>query len=153
MILTSFEGLSVREMQALRGQLREIEGGFRVVKNSLVKLALEDAGIELPEETFVGTTAIGYASEDLPALAKAIVEVAREKEGVRVKVGMIEDTLYEMSQVEQLADLPPLPVLQAQLLGVLQAPARRIASAMAGTMRGVASALKAYSEKEAAVGG
>jgi large subunit ribosomal protein L10 len=97
-----------------------------------------------------GTTAVGFAGEDVPQVIKAIVELSRESEALRLKGGVIQGELFSASQVERLADLPPLPVLQSQLLGVLAAPGGRIAGALAGAVRQLVSVLKAHSESEAA---
>lgn len=149
-VLASFSGLSVKEMEDIRRKLREQGGEFHVVKNRLVRLAFREAGLPVPEEALTGTTVIGYAPEDAPALAKTIVEAAKASEFVRVKAGVIDGVLYGARQVEMLADLPPLPVLRARLIGVIQSPAGRVAGALAGTARKLIGVAKAYSEKAAA---
>jgi large subunit ribosomal protein L10 len=83
-------------------------------------------------------------------VAKAIVELAKQTEALRVKAGVIEGRTYGGGQVEQFADLPPLNVLRARLLSVVQAPAGRMAGVLGGSVRQIASVLKAYSEKVAA---
>jgi len=149
-VLTGFSGLSVKEMEEIRRKLREQGGEFHVVKNRLVRLAFREAGLPVPEEALTGTTAIGYATQDALALAKTIVEAAKASESVRVKGGVIEGVLYGPAQVEMLADLPPLPVLQARLIGVIQAPAARVAGALAATARKLVGVAKAYAESGAA---
>jgi len=146
MILTSFSGLSVKETEALRKQVREAGGSFHVVKNTLAKLAFEQAGLELPEGALDGTTAIGFAQESITDLVKAIVDVVRETELLTVKGGLIEGMVYDARQVIKIANLPTLPVVQAQLLGLLQAPASRVAGALSGSVRQVVSVLNAYAK-------
>jgi large subunit ribosomal protein L10 len=97
-----------------------------------------------------GTTAIGFAGEDVPQVIKTIVDLSRETQALRLKGGVIHGELFSAIQVEQLADLPPLPVLQSRLLGMLATPSRRIVGALAGAMRQVVTVLKAHSESEAA---
>jgi large subunit ribosomal protein L10 len=152
-ILTSYSGLSVKALDGLRRKVREAGGDFQVVKNSLIRLAFREAGLPLPEAAETGTTAIGYGSADIPAIAKAIVDAAREVEGLKVKGAVISGVLYTSKQVERLADLPPLPVVRAQFLGLLQAPASRVAGALAASVRQIARVLDAYSKSEAVPAG
>ncbi len=153
MVLTGFSGLTVREMEGLRRRIREVGGEFHVVKNTLAKLAFERAGLEMPEEMLEGTTAIGFASDDIPGVARAIVELARQVDTVGIKGGYIEGIFYSADQMERLADLPPLPVLRGQLLGVIQAPATKVAGLLAASVRQVVNVVKAYSETEAPAAG
>jgi large subunit ribosomal protein L10 len=81
------------------------------------------------------------------------VDLGRENPGLRIKAGVIEGSLFSEAQMVRLADLPPLPVVQAQLLGVLNAPARRTVGALAAAVRGLASVLQAYSQRAPAESG
>lgn len=148
MILTSYSGVSVKELEELRARIRELDGSFFVVKNSLLRLALNDANISLPEESYAGTTAVGFTNDDVPALAKSIVDMARDHEAMKVKAGVVSGATYGAAEVERLAALPPLPVVRGQLLGVLQAPAGRIAGVVASSVRQVMNVLNAYAEGE-----
>jgi len=146
MIIASYYGIPVKELDGLRRRVRELDGEFHVVKNTLIQLALQDAGLAVPEEVITGTSAIGFASEDVPALAKVIVELARNIESFRLKGGFVNNVFYGAQQIERLADLPPLPVLRAQLLRVIQSPGSRVAMALAGSIRQLVNVTKAYSE-------
>lgn len=149
-VLAGFTGLTVKEQEELRRKVRELGGEFHVVKNTLAKLAFQQAGMPVPEDALLGTTVLGCVSDDVLALAKTIVEAAKQSECISVKAGVFDGVLYGPKQVEQLAALPPLPVMRAQLLGLLQAPASRLASALAGSVRQLATVVKAYSEAGAA---
>ena len=148
LILTSYSGVSVKELEELRRKIRELDGSFVVVKNTLLRIALDEVNITLPEDGYSGTTAVGYASEDIPALAKTIVDMARDHDAMQVKAGVVSGETYTAAQVERLAALPPLPVVRGQLLGVLQAPAGRIAGVLASSVRQVMNVLNAYAESE-----
>ena len=150
MILASYSGMSVRGLEDLRRKVRDAGGEFHVVKNRLMALALRDAGVDIPAQALEGSTAIGFAGDDIPAVAKAIVEAARQSEALVLKMGVLEGRIVERVQVERLAELPPLPVLRAQLLGVVKAPAGRVAGALAGSVRQVMNVVKAYSETQPA---
>ncbi|MEX0787188.1 MAG: 50S ribosomal protein L10 [Anaerolineales bacterium] len=149
MVLTSFSGLNVKDLEALRRKIRDLGGDFHVVKNSLIRLAFREAGLPEPAGAKTGTTAIGFASEDLPSVAKAILDVARQSGAIQLKGAWLEGMAYSAAQTEQLAELPPLPVIRGRLLGVLQAPARQLVGVIAGSVRQVVHVIKAYSEKEA----
>jgi large subunit ribosomal protein L10 len=150
-VLTSYSGVTVADLEGLRKKLREVGGEFHIVKNSLMKLVFDEAGVDAPDDVFVGTTAIGFATDDIPAVAKAIVDLAKEGEALAVKGAIVEGQVFTRAQVERLADLPPLPVVQAQLLGVIQAPSRRMASTVASSVRQVVNVVKAFADSGAPV--
>lgn len=149
MVLTSFSGLNVKDLEGLRRKIRDLGGDFHVVKNSLIRLAFREAGLPEPQGAQTGTTAIGFASEDLPSVAKAILDVARQSGAIQLKGAWLEGMAYSAAQTEQLAELPPLPVVRARLLGVLQAPAGQLVGVIAGSVRQIVQVFKAYSENEA----
>jgi large subunit ribosomal protein L10 len=150
LIFTTYSGLSVKELQELRRQLRETGSEFHIVKNNLVKLAFKEDELPFPEDVLVGPTAVGFASEYIIGLAKAIVELSRESESMAIKVAIIDGVLYDAKQVGRLADLPPLPVVRAQFLSVLQAPATLVAGILGGSVRQLVNLFKAYAESESA---
>jgi large subunit ribosomal protein L10 len=148
MILTSFSGLSVKETEELRRQVREVGGKFRIVKNTLAKMAFEKVGLELPEGALEGTTAIGFGEENITDLAKAIADVARDTDFMHIKGGVIDGVIFNAQQVLRLANLPSLPVQRALLMGLIKTPAGRIAGALSGSVRQVVSVLNAYAQSE-----
>jgi large subunit ribosomal protein L10 len=95
------------------------------------------------------STAIGFAFTDVPGVAKALTTYARESDFVKIKGGLLGDRLLTAKDVEALAELPPLPVVRAQLLGLIATPATRLAGVVAGGVRQVVNVVKAYADKEA----
>lgn len=150
LILASTSGLTVKQLEGLRAQVREAGGEFRIVKNTLINVVFDEAGIKLPEGTLIGPTAIGFSSDGVVSVAKALVDLAKETKVVELKPSIIDGAVYTKTQVQQLADLPPMPVVQAKLLSVLQAPATKLAGVLSGSVRQVVNVVKAYSETEAA---
>jgi large subunit ribosomal protein L10 len=148
--LAEYFGLTVNDMDALRDKVREVGGEFHIIKNTLGKLAFEEAGYDVPQDFFLGSTAAGFAFEDAPAMAKALSDFAKEVGSLNIKGGYLEQQSLSAEEVRALADLPPLPVVQAQLLGTFMAPANQLARMLAGPARQVASVLKAYADTEAA---
>ena len=148
--LTSYSGLTAKQLEGLRNQIRELGGEFHIVKNTLIDLAFRELKLPLPEGSMQGTTAIGFALEDVPLVAKAIVDLTRASEGMRIKGGLIEGKLYDAAQITRLADLPPLPVVRAKLLGQLTTPASQAAGALAAVLRSLVGVVRAYSQSRSA---
>lgn len=150
LIFTEYSGLSVKELEELRGRIREVGGEFYVIKNTLAKRAIEEIGLPQLVGGLDGPTAIGVTDDDVTGLAKAIVDLEKETKVFQVKGAVIDGVIFESARVKSLAALPSMPVIQAQLLSMLQTPASRIAGVLTGSVRQVVSVVKAYSEKETA---
>jgi large subunit ribosomal protein L10 len=148
LVFTGYAGLGVKELEGLRKKLREIGGEYFIVKNTIAMRAFADVGIEPPEDGFDGPTAIGATSEDVPAMLKAIVDLTKETEVFKVRGAIVDGLQMSVEDVRRYADLPTMPVLQAQLLSVFNSPATQLASVFAGTLRQFMNVLKAYSEAE-----
>jgi len=145
-ILTEYTGLSMPEMDKLRKEIREIGGAFHVIKNSLGKLAFDDAKLETPDEYFVGSTAIGFTENDPASLAKAIKGFGKVNEAIKIKGGFMGGQLMDAVEINALADLPPLPVVRGQLLGVISAPASKIVRTLNEPGRALAQLFKAKAD-------
>ena len=150
-VLVEYTGLKMSNLDAIRAKAREAGGEFHIVKNTLAKLALEKAGFTVPADYTVKSTAIGFAHSDPAGFAKAITEATKGMEAVKIKGGFIGATTLNPAEVKALASLPPLPVLRAQLLGVLQAPASKLVRTLAEPGRSLAFVVKAHSEQAAPV--
>jgi large subunit ribosomal protein L10 len=150
LIVTEYSGLNMKQMDELRGKVREAGGEFHIVKNTLGQVAFDSAGLPQPDKLMKGSTAIAFAFQDAPAMAKIISDYARTSDFVKVKGGYLGKNLMSAEDVKALAELPPLPVMRAQLLGVLSAPASKLVRTLAEPARQVAAVLKAYAEKDAA---
>ena len=146
LVVTEYTGLSMKEMDDLRSKVREAGGEFHVVKNTLTKVAFRDAGWKEGDKYFEGSTAIAFAFEDAPALAKTITDFAKKSEFLKVKGGYLAQNVIGADQVQALADLPPLEVMRAQLLGTIMAPASKLVRTLAEPARGLAAVIKAYYE-------
>lgn len=146
-ILADYRGLSVGDMSNIRHAIRPGGGKFQVVKNRLLALALKEVGMSLPEEWLVGPTAIGFCHDEVPPVAKALMDAAKNLETLRIKGGLVEASVMTAEQVRALADLPPREVLLAQVLGTINVPASRVAGVVASGMRQVLNVLQAYVDK------
>ncbi len=150
-VLVEYSGLKMSNLDAIRTKVREAGGEFHIVKNTLAKLALEKAGFTVPEDYAEKSTAIGFAFSDPAGFAKALTEATKGLEAVKIKGGFMGVATLKPAEVKALANLPPLPVMRAQLLGILQAPASKLVRTLAEPGRQVAFVIKAYSEKAAPV--
>ena len=146
-ILVEYTGAKMKDLDAMRAKIRESGGEFHVLKNTLARRAFADNGMDLPQDYLVKSTAVSFAFTDPASTAKALTEATKGKEFVKVKGGFMSGQALNASQVKALAEMPPLPVVRAQLLGVLQAPAGRLARTIAEPARGLAAVIKAFAEK------
>lgn len=150
MIVAQYTGLRMKDIDALRARIREMGGEFHIVKNTLGSVAFKSAGLDLPAGLLEGSTAVIFAFRDAPETVKAVTDFARTSEFVKIKGGYLEKRPINVEEVKALADLPPLPVVRAQLLGMLSAPASKLVRTLAEPARSLASVMQAYSEKDAA---
>jgi large subunit ribosomal protein L10 len=146
-----YVSLTMPEIDAFRAKVREAGSEVHLVKNTLFSLALKAQGF--PEPEFLeGTSLVGFAFSDAPALAKVVTDFTKGNETRKVKGGYLGKELISSSQIKALADLPSLPVMRAMLLGVISAPASKLVRTLAEPARSMAGVLKAYSEKTATAG-
>ena len=150
LIVTDYKGLSVKDMDELRKKVREAGGEYHIVKNTLTKLAFTNADLSIEDEHFEGSTAIGFAFEEISALAKVMVDFAKDTDILKVKGGFLGTDVVSAAEIKALAELPPMPVMRAHLLGTIMAPANKLARILAEPGRQVASVLKAYADTESA---
>ena len=149
-ILVEYTGAKMKDLDAIRSKVREAGGEFHILKNTLAKRAFEANGMKVQEGLLDKSTAVSFAFTDVAATAKALAEVTKGMEFAKVKGGFIGPQALDQNQVKALADLPPLPVARARLLGVLQAPAGKLVRTIAEPARSLAAVFKAFSEKSAA---
>ena len=148
-VLVEYTGLKMNNLDAIRSKIREAGGEFHIVKNTLAKLALEKAGFKVPDDFAVNSTAIGFAFSDPAGFAKALTEATKSLDVVKIKGGFMGTVTLKPAEVKSLASLPPLPVMRAQLLGILQAPAGKLVRTIAEPGRQVAYVVRAFAEKSA----
>lgn len=148
--LTEYTGLSMKAVDDLRAKLREVGSEFHIVKNTLGEVAFKSAGLKLPDEFLRGSSAIVFAFRNAPETAKVLSDFTRTTEFVKIKGGYLDRNPITVEEVKSLAELPPLPVMRAQLLGVISAPASKLVRTLAEPARQVASVLKAYADKDTA---
>jgi len=150
-ILVEYTGVTMKNMDDIRAKIRDVGGEFHVLKNTLARRAFADNGMDFPQEYLLNSTAVSFAFSDPASTAKALSDATKGNEFVKVKGGFMDGQVLDADQVKALASMPPLPVVRAQLLGVLQAPAGKLVRTIAEPARGLAAVIKAFSEKAPAV--
>ena len=149
-LLVEYTGVKMKSLDAIRARVREAGGEFHVVKNTLARRAFAASGVDLPQDYLLKSTAISFAFADPVSTAKALADATKGSEFVKVKGGFMSGQLLNAAQVKALAEMPPLPALRAQILGMLSAPAGKLARTIAVPARGLAAVMRAFSEKGAA---
>ncbi len=150
LVLTQYVGLTMKDIDALRAKVRENGGEFHIIKNTLAKLAFEQAGLPVQTGLFEGSTAIVFAFTDAPVTVKTVTDFVKSSEFLKIKGGFLEKQALTPEGVKALAELPPLPVVRGQLLGTLLAPASKLVRTLAEPGRMIAAVIKAHAEPEAA---
>ena len=151
-VLTGFTGLSVEAETKLRRNVREAEGTYRVVRNTLAHRAMADEQWSELRKQFQGNNAFAFANGDVIALMKAIVDFAKENEGFVIKGGVFEGNNLSPEDVKALASMPPREVLLGRLANVLQSPLTGLMNVLTGTVRNFAQVVKALADKKSELG-
>jgi large subunit ribosomal protein L10 len=157
-LLTEYRGLDVTAIGALRRALRDAGGEYKIYKNTLVRLAVREAGLDI-EDLLVGPTAIAFVGErpdgapgDAVLVAKALRDFARTNPALVVKGGVMDDKALSAADARALADVAPRDVLLAQLAGALAAPMQRFAGLLQALPRNFAYGLQALIDQVEASG-
>lgn len=148
MVLTHQSGLTVSEVSELRKQLREVGGSFKVTKNRLAKIALKGTKFEAMADKFTGPTAVAVSTDPVAA-AKVAVEFANKNEKLRIICGSLEANALDADAVMALAKLPSLDQLRGTIIGLIQAPATKIACVLQAPAGQLARVFGAYGKTEA----
>jgi large subunit ribosomal protein L10 len=126
-ILVDYRGLTVEELTELRKQFREAGVEYKVYKNTLMRRAAENAGMEELIKELVGPNAVAFSYDDPVAPARIAANFAKDHKKLELRVGVVEGAFYAEEQIKELADIPAREVLIAKLLGSLKAPVSNFA--------------------------
>ena len=148
-VITRNLGMTVAQSTALRGKVREVGASYKVAKNSLAKLAIQDTDYAGIGDMFTGPTAIA-TSVDPVAAAKAVVEFAKTNDKLEIVGGAMGSQVLNADGIKALASMPSLDELRAKLIGLVQAPATKIAQLATAPAAKLARVFGAYAAKEAA---
>ena len=145
-IVTHYHGLTVAQITSLRRNLRNNNAGFKVVKNTLSRIAASKTAVKSITDLFSGPSAIAF-SKDPVAAAKIVVEFAKTNSQLKIIGGFVNGQILNAASVGQLAKLPSLDELKGQIVGLLQAPAVKIAGVLQAPAAQLARVVQAYANK------
>ncbi len=147
-IVSEYAGLTVNQTESIRNSVKEKGYTFNVIKNNIVKKAVEGTEWEVLTERLTGPNAFALCFDDPAELAKLLVEKSKEFKKLKVKLGCLDGKILEEKDVVALSKLPPREVLLAQLLGTMKAPVSGFVNVLAANIRQLLYALKAIEEKK-----
>lgn len=146
-VVMHYSGLTVSQLQDFRTLLRKQEARFKVTKNTLAKIALKGTEFEGLADMFTGPTGIAV-SNDPVAAAKVANDFAKDNEQLVILGGAMGSVVLDAKGIEQLAKMPSLDELRGKLVGLLQAPATKLARVLQAPAQQMVGVTRAYGETE-----
>jgi large subunit ribosomal protein L10 len=147
-LVTDYQHMQVDDFSELRKRLAAAGAEVHVVKNSFLKRAMADSGLTAANGELTGQTAVVTGEKDVAPVAKILKTFTGQFKKAMLKLGFIDRAQVATKEIEQLADLPPREVLQAQLLGLFMSPATKLVRVLNEPASALARLLKAKAEKE-----
>lgn len=149
-VIAEYKGLTVAEDTQLRREFRKNDVEYKVLKNTLIKRALNELDYTEFDECLVGTTSVAFGYGDEVSAAKIINESSKQfKNKIRAKSGLVDGAYLDEAGVRALADIPSREVLLARMLGSMNAPVTNFAGVLAAMLRSLVYAVKAVHDKQA----
>ena len=147
-VVTEYRGLTVRQLNELRRQLRAVAAEYKVVKNRLARLAGTGSGLTALESQLRGPTGLVISSNDPVAVAKTLQTFARTNQALAIKVGYVEGQVLPAAELRALAELPSREVLRSQIVGALQGPLAQIVGLLTAPQRELVYVLEQRGKQE-----
>lgn len=149
-VFTDYRGLNVGEMTELRVKLKEVGAEYKVIKNTLARIAFRNNGMEELVSLTEGPNALVFARENVVEPTKVLFDFAKNNKNLEIKTGIMEGKVLNAEQLKNLSTLPPREVLVAQVLGGLQAPIYGLVYVLQANISGLARVLNAIREQKEA---
>jgi len=150
MVMTDYKGMTVAEISDLRNLLRAAGIEYKVVKNTLARLASDGTPMEAARDQFKGPVGVAMGFDDAAVVAKTVLDFSKKNVKLKVLGGVVDGSLYDASALKTIASLPSREVLLGMLAGTMNAPASKMARLMNSTVVQFAYALGALRDKKAA---
>ena len=149
-VIVSYHGLTVQEDTELRNEFRKNNVEYKVLKNTLIRLALDELGHKGFDGHLNGTTSVAFGADEVGA-AKVVMDAAKKYDGkISPKCGLVDGAYVDEKGVKALAAMPPKEELIAKMLGSLNAPIAGFAGVLSATLRSLVYAINAVKDKQAA---
>lgn len=145
-IFADYRGLTVGEINELRNRLKAEQIEFRVIKNTLARLAVEETSFSEAAPFFEGPTSVALSYDEALEPVKILVDYARSNKVFELKGGVLEGRTFNVDGVRRLAELPTLDVLQAQLLSAFQGSSVQLVGVLQGVLQNFIGTLRSYAE-------
>jgi len=145
--ITDYQGLNVANMTDLRTKLRGSNVQYLIAKNTLMKIAVKEAGYDNLDKFFTGPTAVAFTSADAAAAAKVLNESFKTHKLPIMKAFMVEKDLYDGSEIKRLADLPTREILLSQVVASVEAPFSALVGSLDGFFRELVGSIDAVADK------
>lgn len=142
-IVSEYRGLSTKQLQGLRRDLRAAQSELAVSKNTLIARALTEVGLPAPEELLTGPVAVTFCYDEVAAPAKVLTKFAKDSKIMVLRGGLLGQSVFNEAGVQSLTELPSKDQLRAQVVGTLQSPISGLVNVLAGTVRGFMNVLNA----------
>lgn len=142
-IVSEYRGLSTKQLQGLRRDLRAAQSELAVSKNTLIARALTEVGLPAPEELLTGPVAVTFCYDEVAAPAKVLTKFAKDSKIMVLRGGLLGQSVFNAAGVQSLTELPSKDQLRAQVVGTLQSPISGLVNVLAGTVRGFMNVLNA----------
>lgn len=147
-VLVNYCGLTVAEDTELRAKMREAGVKYMVAKNTFIRIAAKEAGIEGLDSVLEHNTALAFSAEDPVAPAKILNDFSKDHEALELKAGVLDGKVIAVDEVKALAELPSREELLAKLVGSMQAPISGLVNVLQGTIRNFVYTLEAVRQKK-----
>lgn len=146
--VTDYMGLTVERITKLRREIKGVGGSYKVVKNTLLRRATQGTPAKGIEQFFVGPTAIAIAKTDAVAVAKALVNFAKDNEKFEIQAGMLGNRTITAADIQELSKMPPREVLLARMLSSMNAPVSNFVGVLSAIISQLVYVLKAIENKK-----
>jgi large subunit ribosomal protein L10 len=140
--LIDYRGLKVIDATELRRKIREIDGHYVVVKNTLAMRAAKQTKLEQLEPYFQGPTAVAYHPEDVVGLAKLLMEISKSNPNFSFKAALVEGKVVPTTEIQAIASMPSREVMLSKLVFLLKAPLQRLNTVLTAPLRNLGLVLK-----------
>ncbi len=147
-VFTDYRGMSVAELSDLRKLLREGNFQYKIVKNTLARIASEGTSLSIAKDSFKGPVGIAISYDDPILALKKVLEFSKKNDKLKVNVGLVEGSLCEAKDLKAVAELPSRQVLLSMMAGVFQAPLSKFASLLQASVGRFAYAVEALKTKK-----
>lgn len=147
-VLVDYCGLTVAEDTELRSKMREAGVKYMVAKNTFIRIAAKEAGIEGLDAYLEHNTAVAFSPEDPVAPAKILNDFSKDHKALEIKAGILDGKVIALDEVKALAELPSREELLAKLVGSMQAPISGLVNVLQGTIRNFVYTLEAVRQKK-----